>query len=1522
MTKVSINNSFNGGLITDLSVFNQPMDSVSDSLNMELITIGENQYLYQNTKGNTTMSFDDKVVDLGEHVVGNVSYRFIPLGLRVYNDIAYILAGAFDGAGTFLAGTIGTFPSPDWNALNTVGISKLEQKFSPLHNFKTNPSLPGDYTDPFISANFEFIKNRFIDVKVQGDFDRSANIIFTDGNTPPKIIGSRFKSTDVYGIVELAERRGDNDGNIYSDNDWDRIALLQLSDVPITIAEFKVEEGGSLRGGGYKYFFKYVTQEGNTTDVLYESPLIPISSEGLGLNKNQISDKTTIFRLEDLDSSYIGIQVYFAHFDGYPSAVGAYFKINYVYVITDGKVTIKHSGLESVKSIKVEEINTPFSPIDSVKSIDIVNDRIALAGIKSTLLEEHILLLENAAKDVFLWERSKVIETSYSDPNTAAKYLGYWPGEVYEFAVVFMLRNKGLSPAFPITGCDNIDSMLENSPFFLNGYPDVVIEPDGFSQQGLINHKGIFRFSKGSRIYDPECGGEGLRYITYAEADTSKLANFPGLKEIASGFFIVRRKRVKNVLMQGMMNPTIKLPASKPGISPRLTDTSEKDKHADFIANKRYLTPYTREDFRIGLNTKYMALEKGGDPIFTPDFNVVYAPLPTQVINITNSADVYAAIGSIGQHAGSDVYSETVDRHGEPTGEQHLAFFSAEIDLNLPTINNLLTGSTPSFEIQETLNGASPVAEADIYPMITSTSERYKDKEQNVIAFNSEPVAFSRAPFITISSNKVKTTLISSGSQITAEGSFTGKTDRALGLMSDDDQATNSIVLPYAPFTERNGAYGPEWNFITPTSRYGNYGAIDEKWNGGYFKPYSMISQSYSVYLGVKIETAELQKIPEFVYRGEVTNDILDLPNKSNVIQCLEYGGSLECTKWSWGYTDVNYIYHPPKCIEWADSEKPGVSDGVFLNVGHLANLFRSPFGRWQRNDIIDIYKYDNNKPYASITDRVPMTTDKMDLFQGDGFISKFYKRVTYKNGVGVLSASAGDAGTFGIGINKPVKDDYKDENILETWKKDKGRNLYDVGQIIEIVTYSNINADIRSIEPSSPEELKGVGYDRDFYPNRGEMILGDPRPDSVVYNQGYSPDNNVIEYFRIEENAAIFSTEFPNRIMLSEKNQAQEFYNSFRDLRGFNYRDYGLDYGPIVKIITVNSLLLSIHRKGILAIAVDDRTLLAEGSDIYVDTAKALSPKPAIISDLYGTDHPESIVKSDSTVLGVDYNSDAVWMYVGGKIKVISEFAIKTLLQKFKKKIVQGGIVEGDENAIYRARVYSTFNHIKHTLYITYVAENIETGDQYHVGALSYNTVIQKWMARLSEGNKFLLKITSDEFSFGFSETHNIWKEDALIDPATGKYIRNRIRGIDYTVEFEIILNDKPTYEKILENILVLCNKRIPTEVIYTTSGDVNDPAIDIWGEEAKSRVTVQPIKVRGDSSVARRNLGIGILDQNAYYRDSKLYIEAGKVGNSITKANNKRIRDKHIKVRFVYEGNDELFVQAVISILSISQN
>jgi hypothetical protein len=56
-----------------------------------------------------------------------------------------------------------------------------------------------------------------------------------------------------------------------------------------------------------------------------------------------------------------------------------------------------------------------------------------------------------------------------------------------------------------------------------------------------------------------------------------------------------------------------------------------------------------------------------------------------------------------------------------------------------------------------------------------------------------------------------------------------------------------------------------------------------------------------------------------------------------------------------------------------------------------------------------------------------------------------------------------------------------------------------------------------------------------------------------------------------------------------------------------------------------------------------------------------------------------------------------------------------------------------------------------------------------------------------------------SGTYTTGFydSARAGIWKEDELTDPVTGKFIRARLRGVDYEYGFEIVLNKEPALEK-----------------------------------------------------------------------------------------------------------------------------
>jgi hypothetical protein len=852
---------------------------------------------------------------------------------------------------------------------------------------------------------------------------------------------------------------------------------------------------------------------------------------------------------------------------------------------------------------------------------------------------------------------------------------------------------------------------------------------------------------------------------------------------------------------------------------------------------------------------------------------------------------------------------------------------SADLDINIINVRSDLNGVSPSIEVQTAKEVAtevfrSPLAATIAIPYTSPIDFNFRSPDTYNI-YLTQPIGNEQAEWVSIGASNITATFLDSGTAVFSKDSFNAKVDRSMGFYgynastsSDDEESvgkatfgtpfyqtkTNNTRL-YTTYFYNGGTSDTtlDYNAVGSSARSVSTaaGILDRNAN---FWPYSIVSQSYSSYLGIEVDVIVKDNTS---YEGKIKGDELNLP-------AFYFGHYMEPDPDSMTPPAINYIH--PDVITSTDSK-------VFIQTGHLANVFRSSAGRWTNIELPTLYKYDNGDPYFTTSDRLDLidpstntTTATVSIFRGDCFITKLTKKVAYKNGVAdAKSATPADAGTYGIGITEKLehKDDKAKDQPDDT-RYDKGRNLFDVGHTVEIAAQTNINADIRSIQNLSDEDTKLYGGERDFYPHKKE-VFSDARPDSAAYNHGYTGDQHIITYNRIEENSPVYNTSFPNRILLSERNQTQSFFNSFRDIKGFNFRDYGIELGAIVKIIAIKNILLSIHPGGVLAIGVDDKTLIAEGSDVYVDTAQALSPTSKTVSDVYGSTNPESITKTDISVAGVDYNASAVWIFEGNKLSIISEFAIKTILEGYKKKIIE-------KNGV--ARVYSTFDFTKHALIVSYVSENTLTKSQEHVGTVVYNTALQKWSSEVSEGNNFSMSMGARTFTTGFTQQNGlgngIWEEDALKN-SSGTDIRNNFRGIQYGYEFEFTINMQASVEKILDNLLVITNKVLPDTLIYTTSNDNNDAAVNIWGEDSGEMVVTQEIITRNKST--RSGSRLGILEENAYYKNSDLYIEVNKRGSmSRNSKKTKRIRDKHIKVKFVYSGSDETFLQAIISMLSIS--
>jgi len=751
--------------------------------------------------------------------------------------------------------------------------------------------------------------------------------------------------------------------------------------------------------------------------------------------------------------------------------------------------------------------------------------------------------------------------------------------------------------------------------------------------------------------------------------------------------------------------------------------------------------------------------------------------------------------------------------------------------------------------------------------------------------------------------------------------------------------------------------------------------------------PYASVCHNYSNYIGITLELGKT-----FLYTFKATE--LGVPAKGNVslrfdestsesMLALSYHPetgkdfSTEVRKLSVG--DILTLSKEKDTIEFSILDVPKLSGMAFyIKVAELSDIPGTeledgekytlewgeksgiPFNHDQKNDflylteikesynelkpenLIEIYSTQDSKPYYAITDRIKLEKEKKDLIyiaNGDCFITKTFKKVTYAMGIqDAPNANFGDYYTYGSGPQVEYIKKASDSDA-NSWKNcqsgevsDEGRKLASNGMIVELISQTNHNADVRSFEPAEPLEKMLYGSDRGFYPKvSATKSYSEYRPDSTAYNRGYTGDYNVVSYVGIDAEAPIYTLSYPNRIMISSPNIQSEFFNGYRDISGINFKDYNSELGQIIKIITHNNVLFCVFENGIAAITVDGRTLINQESDIYIDDAQVLASKATVLNSKVGSINPESIITTYSTIYGVDFIKNKIWRISGSSVEVLSDYKIEQYLINAKKHLID--INYSGEQLRGKPRVYSSFDAIKKNVYFSYnKLLNTKVNNFYDTfGTVYYNEVMGAWTSRTSYTPKF--QLVNDEFNILFDL--NSLPSEAWMTGVHTTYCN--FHGKQYPFSIEFIMHERPDIEKILTNLQILSNKVKPDEITYSTTSDVPNAALRqnvvnyydkdgnlvitpggedyINTENTFNTVHVDKIFIREDSL----DMSIGIFKENAYYKDGKYFIQVGK-SDSFSRFNNssKRIRDKYFKIKIKYTGEDYTYLYSVISLFT----
>ena len=267
-----------------------------------------------------------------------------------------------------------------------------------------------------------------------------------------------------------------NDPNAPSFGDWDisKFGLFKTyKSIPVFTDIRTIDGGGILPAGSYNFSIRYLDADFNPTEFITSTETIMIYN----------SPSTTQFR--DIEGTTKEDQPYYRYPDSNkaikitlnPSSLDTTFPF-YQYAITEANVggglisdtkytaeistrqpIFYYTGTNYETTGSQEEVTMFNNIIERAESIEQIENRLILGNIKGK--QVNLCALQRYAsriaadmitKEVFV---SELDSGNAKDPAAHFNGIGYMPGEIYSFGIVYIFKDCSVSPVFHIPGKNN-----------------------------------------------------------------------------------------------------------------------------------------------------------------------------------------------------------------------------------------------------------------------------------------------------------------------------------------------------------------------------------------------------------------------------------------------------------------------------------------------------------------------------------------------------------------------------------------------------------------------------------------------------------------------------------------------------------------------------------------------------------------------------------------------------------------------------------------------------------------------------------------------------------------------------------------------------------------------------------------------------------------------------------------------------------------------------------------------------------
>lgn len=505
-------------------------------------------------------------------------------------------------------------------------------------------------------------------------------------------------------------------------------------------------------------------------------------------------------------------------------------------------------------------------------------------------------------------------------------------------------------------------------------------------------------------------------------------------------------------------------------------------------------------------------------------------------------------------------------------------------------------------------------------------------------------------------------------------------------------------------------------------------------------------------------------------------------------------------------------------------------SFGPYLGItgtsgsGYLVDIKIPDYSVSQMSDYFSI-RYNDKSPYYAISDRVDL--DNIDYFIQDSNSEEITFKTMYRGDCYICQFTHRFNRNF-QDPSTPTNDDIVDPNC---WKDHyqvtdgvvKTDNFQDInlgdvnavglGLYVTLPVRSTMNLNIRALDDSNVDEKALFGHSRSFYPYSPITVAGTYKTaEALCYNKGFEKSLSERSNFEISDVPWI-KNEFSNRIAYSNVQVKDAFQNGWRTFMGINYRDYPKTYGSITKLVELRGNLVCVFEHGVALIPVNERAIAGEGAggNVYVNTSNVLPENPKVISDVFGSQWRESVIKTPMGIYGVDTVAKKIWRTNGDSFECISDFKIQEFLNH------NISLTERELEPIIGVRNVKThYNRFKQDVMFTFY-DNLY-GFEERVWNICFNELQQKWITFYSWVPSYSENIYNQYFSFdrntskwiaklGTSTANNDFSDGITLDNTIieddnwhtklSLSNRNLPQNVEYTVKYKLERDPYGNYKK-----------------------------------------------------------------------------------------------------------------------------